>query len=279
MYQRYRSAAQHEAPKSTPMPRTRIVQSMTQPWRACRAAARPTRLSCTTIMRMTRRSARGALCAAAPLAPARRRRDGTTSQRPRRAEATRHAADAACRGAPRSRASWPTTDARIYRGHRRAGARAAPGRRTCRRAAGEAGDRRRRRPQFRGRRPARGDPQHPRRHPGRELHDRSGGRRPGHHPHVVGHPARRTAGHARNAAADERRDDGQGGRDLQDRPAGRRGARQRDAAARQLATARCRRAFPCRSCRCATSACARCCACSSRSRKTRRPCASTSCAT
>ena len=62
-------------------------------------------------------------------------------------------------------------------------------------------------------------------------------------------------------------------RPLHGRAAGGRGARQRDAAARQLARARCRRASRCRSCRCATSACARCCGCSSRSRRTRRRCA------
>ena len=46
--------------------------------------------------------------------------------------------------------------------------------------------------------------------------------RPGDDPHVVGHPARRADPDARDAAADERRGDGQGGRTLQDRPERRR---------------------------------------------------------
>ena len=109
-----------------------------------------------------------------------------------------------------------------------------PGGGVAARPGGAAGGRRRR-AQFRRRRPARGREEHPGRHPERELHDRCGGRRPGHHPHVVGNPARRAARDARNAAADERRHDGEGSGALQD-PAERGGrARQHHAAARQLA--------------------------------------------
>ena len=163
-------------------------------------------------------------------------------------------------------------------GHRRAGEGAAARRRPAP-GARRADDRRRRGAQLRGRRSARGDPQHPGRHPQRELHDRPDGRRHGDDPHVVGNLARRAARDAGDAAADERRRDGEGGRHVQDRPAGGRGARQRLAAARQFGSARCRPASRCRSCRCATSACARCCASSSPSPRTRRRSARTSCAT
>ena len=61
------------------------------------------------------------------------------------------------------------------------------------------------------------------------------GRRSGHDPDDVRDSARRAAGDARDAAADERRDDGEGGRALQDPAERRRRARQRDAAARQFA--------------------------------------------
>ena len=85
------------------------------------------------------------------------------------------------------------------------------------------------------------------------------GRRHGDDPHVVGHSARGAAGDARNAAADERRDDDQGRRHLQDRAAGRRRCAATSRRSSAIRSARCRPASRCRSCRCATSACGRCC--------------------
>ena len=105
------------------------------------------------------------------------------------------------------------------------------------------------------------------------------GRRAGHDPHDHRHSARGAAGDARDAAADERRDDGEGRRHLQDRAAGRGGARQRDAATRHVEPRAAARILGADRPAALRRRAARCCGSSSRSPAMRRRCASTSCAT
>ena len=92
------------------------------------------------------------------------------------------------------------------------------------------------RAQLRGGRSPRCRPQHPDGHAQRVVHDRAAGGRHGHYSHDFRHSTRGASGHPRNAAAHERRRDGQGKRHLEDRAGRRRRARQRDASARQFHT-------------------------------------------
>ena len=141
------------------------------------------------------------------------------------------AGDGRCR---RARASQPSSDsARIYKGTGVVVKGMQPGG-TLPPGPPGAGRGRRRDPQFRGRRPARSRPQHPGRHPQRELHDRPGRRRHGDHPHVDRHTARRADRDARNAAARQRRHDGQERRPVPGRAAGGGHARQHGASAGQF---------------------------------------------
>ena len=120
-------------------------------------------------------------------------------------------------------------------GHGRARARPAAGRRPAAAGCAGPGERQQHRDELGRRRSARGDPQRPRGHARRGLHDRWFGRGHRDAAHHGGHSARGAAGDARNAAADERRRDDQGGRHLQDPATGGARARQHHAAARQLA--------------------------------------------
>ena len=104
------------------------------------------------------------------------------------------------------------------------------------------------------------DPQRAGRHPEPALHDRSQRRRTGDDPHDGRHPARRAAGDARDAVANERRDDDLRRQPVEGRSANGRRARQRDAAARQFDARAAAGLFRADRAAEVTWACATCCA-------------------